>query len=567
MQGKRRSHVVPSALRFPAVLAATILVGGCGGKPWLVDIAPSVGLSFSYEVGDTTGRPFPQISAAGVALFDYDGDGDLDAYFPNGNHRLPMAEADPTSTDHLFRRDANGQFADVTAAAGLGDPYYSMGVATGDYDNDGDQDLYVTNYGPDQLYRNRGDGTFENVSAAAGIRIETWSVGAVFTDVDRDGFLDLFVTTYVDYDRNKGCTSPAGVPDWCGPASFHDLPDVLLHNNGDGTFTDVSRKAGILGVRASSLGVVADDYDADGWPDIFVANDGDPATLWHNNRDGTFTDVAVAWGAAVSAMGEPEAGMGIVSDDLNRDGGIDLVITHLVGEKTTLYRSLGPGAGFLDDSFATGIGAPSRARTGFGIVATDLELDGDLDVVVANGRVRSGQTLVEGSNLRPPLSELAEPKLAYLNDGKGMFTVFDDATCGACGLVEISRGLVPGDVDGDGDQDLLILNLAGPARLLENRAPRAGKWLAVRAVDPSLHRDALGARVTVRAGGREQARTIRSSMSYASAQEPIAHFGLGDVPAVESVEVRWPSGEFETFAPTCIDCTLTVRRGEGTAKP
>ncbi|MEO8083915.1 MAG: CRTAC1 family protein, partial [Ardenticatenales bacterium] len=532
-----------------------------------VDIAPAVGLDFSYEVGDASGHYFPQISAAGVAMFDYDGDGDLDIYFPNGNHTMPMPQADPTTTDHLFRREADGQYTDVTAAAGLGDTYFSMGVTTGDFDNDGHPDLYVSNFGPDQLYRNRGDGTFENVTASAGINVTTWSVGAVFTDVDRDGFLDLFVTTYVDYERSKQCTSPAGVPDWCGPSSFHDLPDVLLHNNGDGTFTDVSAAAGIRGVLGSSLGAIADDYDGDGWPDIFVANDGDPTTLWRNNHDGTFTDMSVAWGAAVSAMGEPEAGMGIVSDDLNGDGGIDLVVTHLTGEKTTYYKSLGPGAGFQDDSFAAGIGGPSRSVTGFGIVATDLELDGDLDLVVANGRVRSGQPLVKGVTLPPPLDRLAEPNMAYLNNGRGGFTILDNAVCGGCGLVDISRGLVPGDIDGDGDQDLLVLNLGAPARLFENRAPHAGKWLAVRALDPALHRDALGARVTVRAGGREQARTIRSSISYASAQEPIAHFGLGDVAGVDAVEVRWPSGEVESFAPSCIDCTLQVRRGEGTARP
>ncbi|MCC7019888.1 MAG: CRTAC1 family protein [Ardenticatenales bacterium] len=566
MSVRRRSNAAVAALSLGPALAAAILTTGCGGRqPWLVDIAPEAGLDFVYEIGDAGGFYFPQLSAAGVGLFDFDGDGDLDVYFANGNRRLPLFEADPTSSDRLFRREADGRYIDVTAASGLGDTYFSMGVATGDYDNDGDQDVFVSNLGPDQLYKNRGDGTFENATVSSRIDIASWSAGAVFTDVDRDGFLDLFVGQYVEYDRGKRCATATGVPDWCGPSSYRDLPDILLHNNGDGTFTDISAKAGIGGALGASLGVIADDFDADGWPDILVANDGDPNTLWHNNGNGTFVDAAVRWGAAVSALGEPEAGMGIVSDDLNADGTIDLLITHLVNEKTTFYRSLGAGAGFIDDSFAAGIGGPSRMLTGWGIAATDLELDGDLDIVVANGRVKRGQGVLPGAVPPPPLDELSEPKLAYLNDGSGHFTVLDPVLCGGCGLIESSRGLVPGDVDGDGDQDLLILNLGSPARLLENRAPRAGKWLAVRATDPALHRAALGARVTVRAAGRAQARTVRSSMGYASAQEPVAHFGLGDVAAVEAVEVRWPSGEAETFTASCVDCAIEVRRGEGMA--
>lgn len=570
MRGNRRSSALwagtPVGLALATVLCVTI--SGCGGRqPWLVDIAPNVGLDFTYETGSPDGHYFPQLAGAGVAMFDYDNDGDLDVYFPNGNRRLPSTEADPPSTDRLFRREADGRYADVTAASGLGDARFSMGVATGDYDNDGDQDLYVTNFGPDVLYRNKGDGTFENVTGAAGIDVPGWSVGAVFTDIDRDGYLDLFVAQYVQYDSSRQCATPSGVPDWCSPSAFPDVPDILLHNNRDGTFSDTSDAAGIRGALGSSLGAISDDFDGDGWPDILVANDGDPNTLWRNDGDGTFTEVGALWGAAVSAMGEPEAGMGIVSDDLNADGSIDLLITHLVNEKTTFYRSLGRGAGFVDDSFAAGIGAPSRMLTGFGIAASDLELDGDLDIVVANGRVKRGQAILPGASPAPPFDELAEPKLVYINDGSAHFTVLEDRTCGACGLIDISRGLVPGDIDGDGDQDFVVLNLAGPARLLENRAPRRGHWVAVRATDPALRRAAIGATVTVRAGGHAQARTIRASMGYASAQEPIAHFGLGDAAAIESVEVRWPSGSVEMFRPTCTDCTFEARRGEGTANP
>ncbi len=563
----RVGPLIAGARRRGALAGAALLataVAGCGGAgPWFVDVTADAGIDFRYHTrGDR--MLMPEINGGGVAVFDYDRDGDLDIYATNGNDRLPDTAPDPNHTDRLLRREADGRYTDVTAASGLGDPYFSMGVAIGDVDNDGDEDLLVTNYGPDRLYSNRGDGTFVDATAASGIDSPGWSSAAVFFDYDRDGWLDLFIGQYVRYNPDKGCTTPAGAPDFCGPSAFPDQPSRLYHNEGGGRFRDVTAAAGIDAVAFSALGVVADDLDDDGWIDLYVANDGDPNTLWHNQRDGTFVDAATTWGAAVNLSGEPEASMGLVADDLDADGRTDLFMTHLFEEKNTFYRALGPGLGFRDDSAAAGFAA-RRVWTGFGAVAADVDLDGDLDLAVANGRVRRDQPPVEGASAPPPWDALAEPNGVFLNDGRAGFEALDADRCGFCAPVEVSRGLVAADVDADGDLDLVVANVQSPLRLFENRAPRVGGWLAVRAVDPALRRDALGARVTLRGEGWARRRTVQSGVSYFSAQAPIVHLGLGRLAPPTAIDVRWPDGGEETFAVPCQDCAVVVRRGEGGA--
>ena len=576
-----RGLIVVLAVGLPAIAGGcndsastdkTAAVGRDDERPWLVDRTIESGIEFVNDAGATGNRLLPEIMGAGVGLFDYDGDGDLDVYLVNGNRSLRGAKAMGSSaseivTNRLYRQDADGRFTDVTASSGLGDGGFGMGLAVGDVDNDGDADVYVTNFGPDRLYLNGGDGTFEDVTVSAGIDVPGWSCSAAFFDYDRDGLLDLYVTQYVVFDPSKRCLNHSGEPIYCGPKAFAPVHDVLLRNTGQGRFVDVSEAAGIgIGaVAGAGLGVVCEDFNDDGWIDVYVANDADPNHLWVNRRDGTFEDLAVQLGAAYNLHGQPEAGMGVVADDLGNRGVYDLFVTHLVGETNTLYRRR--GAGFVDFTGPAGLGPSSQALTGFGTCAFDIELDGDLDLAVANGRVRRGP-LLSSANVGPTWNPLAEPNLVYLNDGSGRFDIAAEPAF--CQTTEISRGLAMGDIDGDGDLDLLLGNVESPARLYVNEGPRSGHWLIVRAVDPRWNRDALGARVTVEAGGRTLTRSIRRSAGYLSSHDPRAHFGFGEAEQVESLIVRWPDGTKERFGPPeynhgigCVDCVVELRRGEG----
>ncbi|MCC7020673.1 MAG: CRTAC1 family protein [Ardenticatenales bacterium] len=544
--------------------------------PWFVDIAPSANVPFAYHTGATGRLWMPEVMGGGVALFDYDADGDLDLYFTNGNDRLPQAVdaaegAGPT--DRLYRRDPDGRYTDVTAAAHIADNGYGMGVAAADYDNDGHVDLYVAAFGPDHLLHNQGDGTFADVSASAGITETQWSSAAAWLDYDRDGWLDLYVARYIAWRPDVPCQDRDGNADYCGPAAFADVRDMLWHNEGGARFTDATERAGIDRVTYAGLGVTVDDFDDDGWPDLFVANDGDPNVLWRNRGDGTFDNVAVPWGAAYNLTGEAEAGMGVVADDLTGDGQSDVVVTHLHAETNTFYARRTAGAGFDDLTLPSGLGLPSYPLTGFGIAAFDAELDGDLDIAIANGRVHRSLPALPGAAPAAPWDALAEPKLLQMNDGTGRFDTLDihhandDGSCGLCADIDIARGLAPGDLDSDGDLDLVVANIESPARLYDNRAPRQGHWLAVRAVDPRLKRDAIGARVIVDAGGRRHRRFVRTSGSYQSSVPATVHVGLGVATAVDGIAIWWPDGLEESFEVDCVDCAVELRRGEGVVAP
>jgi len=535
--------------------------GGIERPAWFTEVTETTGVDFRHESGADGKLYMPEIMGGGVALLDADGDGDLDLYLVNQNRQLPGTAASDRDRNRFYLQQEDGTFVDRTGPSGLGHGGHGMGVAVGDLDNDSDLDIYVTNLGPDVLYLNRGDGTFADVSAAAGIDVGGWSTSATFLDFDHDGFLDLYVARYVEWQPTKQCSSASGSRDYCGPTAFPPARDVLLRNNGDGTFSDVSAAAGIRGSAAAGLGVVSDDFNDDGWPDLYIANDGYANFLWTNRGDGTFVDEAVVQGAAYNMRGVPEAGMGVVAADFDNDGLSDLFMTHLDRETNTLYRNLGAGRGFSDLTEVVGLGLDSWNRTGFGTVAFDAELDGDLDLFVANGRVKMGEPLKECS-LGEPWDRLAETNLLYLNDGNGRF---EDGSADAgelCRRVEVTRGVALGDLDSDGDLDLVLSNIHGQARLYRNDAPRAGRALAVRVVDPRLGRDAIGARVRVTADGRSQVRTITRGGGYLSSSPPIAHFGLAHAAVVERIEVRWPDGSDETFHPEAGPALLLVR-GEG----
>ncbi len=529
---------------------------------WFVEITDEVGLRFVHDAA-VEGYRFEEATPPGCALFDYDGDGRLDLYLINGGaaHRDPAAAP---VTDRLFRQQSDGTFADVTEEAGVRESAYGMGCANGDYDNDGDQDLYVTNLGPDRLLRNNGDGTFSDVTDAAGIRNDLWAVSAAFFDYDRDGLLDLFVSNYVLDSGSARCYDNSGRPDYCGPESFPPSPDKLFHNEGGGRFRDVSVESGIASAPGPGLGVVCADFNRDGWDDVYVANDGAANFLWINRHDGTFEETAVVAGCAFNRDGDAEAGMGIAVGDADRDGWLDIFVTNLWNETNTFYHATGGGY-FADETDMRGLGMSSFNFTAFGTCFGDMDHDGDEDLMVANGAVKRRPWPSANVEAAEYWRLYAEQNLFYLNDGAGRFENVSADVGPICTRAEVSRALVFGDLDNDGDLDVVITNDGGPVRIFRNDVPKVGRWLIVRARDPALRRDALGAFVTVAAGGQTFQRTIVATAGYAAGREPVAHFGLGPVTRIEHVTVRWPDGSMERFDEVTLDAEVVLMRGTGTA--
>jgi len=511
------------------------------------DATGSAGIEFQHVSGATEERHLREVMGAGCALFDADGDGDLDAHLTQG-----------VGPNQLFENIGDGRFVNATEASGLGDTGYGMGVAIGDVEGDGDLDLYVANFGADHLYRNRGDGTFEDVTLAAGIDVGGWSTSVTFLDPDGDGQLDVWVTRYVRDDGFKRCTGGSGRPDYCNPKALPPERDVFLRNLGGWRFEDASAAAGLLRVPpAAGLGVLSFDVDRDGHQDVVVANDGYPNHIWLNGGDGSFREAAAELGAAYDLNGAAEAGMGIIAAELSGDDQLDLFLTHLSGETNTLYT--GGTLGFQDSSVHFGLGTPSVPYTGFGVAAFDADLDGDLDLAITNGRVLRA-TPHDGCVLGPPWDEYAQPNSFYENVGARF-----EPRPGAWSTphVEVSRGLAAGDVDGDGDIDLLCAQIDGPARLWLNETVRVGRWLSVHALDAG--RTALGAEVRLVSDASTQLRLVTRSSGYLSCSSPRAHFGVtGATP--ERVQVRWPDGTEEVFPVEGLERVLVVRRGEGSTQ-
>jgi hypothetical protein len=544
------------------LLLVLLILCRCNNPPsqsgLFTDITEQSNLQFVHDPGVDGTYFMPESLGSGAALFDYNNDGLLDIYLVNaGSHNKP----DTSVKDRLFEQQKDGTFLDVTEKAHLGDLGYGLGVAAGDIDNDGDLDLYVTNFGHDKLYRNNGDGTFANITDQAGITNSNWSASVIFVDYDLDGFLDIYVATYLQYNPATHCTDKAGRPEYCGPKGFAGLPDVLYHNNKNGTFTDVSMASNIASSSLKGLGVVSADFNHDSYPDIYVANDGEANHLWINQKNGTFRDEAMELGAAVNTTGQPEASMGVTAGDIDGDQDLDLFMTHLRDEKNTLYRNLG-AIGFQDDSWNTGLAAPSLPFTGFGTGFFDFDNDGDLDVAVVNGRIARGPLLIH-NKAAGYWDPYAETSLLFQNDGSGKFQNISNNAGSFCSAVENRRGLAFGDIDNDGDIDLLVTNDGGPARLYRNETNSENHWLLIRAIDNSQKRDAIGAIITVISSGKRFMRLVAPGYSYLSSNDPRVHFGLGSANRFDDIEVQWPGGVLEKFGGGKADQILTLIKGHG----
>jgi enediyne biosynthesis protein E4 len=546
--------------------------------PIFRDVARQAGLDFIHVNGASDERFLPEITGAGALFLDFDNDGWLDVFLVDGGSFADPAVA-RRARHRLYRNRGNGTFEDVTDASNIHHRHYGMGACAGDVDNDGLIDLYITNVGPNVLYRNLGGGRFAEVPGAGGADSALWSTSCAFVDIDRDGALDLFVVNYVDdaiaQNRFCGFAGPPAIRDYCHPLVYPPSANVLYRNDGTGRFEDVSVQAGIAPYRGNGLGVAVSDVDDDGWPDIFVANDSTPNFLFHNNKDGSFTEIAGLAGVAVASDGRPRAGMGTAFGDFSGTGHLGLVVTNHEAEMHSLFANLG-GRLFSDVTIPSGVGPATRPYVGFGVVFFDYDNDTRLDIAIVNGHVMAnvGQVRARGT--------LAQRKLLLRNAGDRFVDVTREAGPGFA-LEGVGRALAAGDVNNDGNLDLLVANNGGRPHLLLNEglAPRpvrrsfseggsgaeaagnAANALLVQVVGTTSNRSGIGTKLTLTTGGRRQVREVQSGSSYLAQNDLRAHFGMGQAERAERLEVRWPDGSTEVVEHLVANQLVTVRQGQG----
>ena len=525
-----------------------------------VDVAAAAGINFQHDNAASAEKYLIETMGSGCGWIDYDRNGLMDLYLVNGaatrlytpKHRLQSA---------LYRNNGDGTFTDVTAKSGVGaEGLFGMGIAVGDYDNDGFPDLFVLGYGRCILYHNNGDGTFTDATANAGVENSgRWGSSAAWFDYDNDGRLDLVIANYVDWapDNNFWCGDHGpGLRSYCHPDNYHGQAPTLYHNNGDGTFTDVSLRSGVGAKPGNGLGVVTFDYDDDGWQDIFIANDSMPNFLFHNNRDGTFREVGYTAGVAVSMDGTSEAGMGVDAADASGKGRMDLMVTHLDSQLARFYQNMGAGV-FDDATLRSKISYATFHMSGFGTRFMDYDNDGWRDVFMADGHILD--------NIERYRTEVryAEPKLMFRNNGRGIFENVSGRLGADFQLPRVSRGAAIGDYDNDGDLDILVNNNGGAPQLLRNDGGNANHWLEIFLIGTKSNRDGVGARVKLTAGDLTLYEQRKGGMSYQSAQDPRLHFGLGARASVDALEIIWPSGAVTKLAGIKSDQILAVKEGEG----
>ncbi len=575
------SQRVSQRMKGIGVVFLTGVLVGCGGggdtassqkhdrapiasveqSDWFQEIAFSSGIKFAHQSGHRERFYIPEIVTGGVALFDFDNDGNLDIYFVQGGSLRDAHDSStlPTSGpgNQLYHNRGNGSFEKVTEGSGADDRGYGIGVTTGDFNNDGATDLYITNLGRNTLLRNEGDGTFEDVTETAGVGDSGFGSSAAFLDYDHDGDLDLFVLNYLIWspETEKDCFNSIGQPDYCSPKAYNaPAIDVLYRNEGDGTFTNVTDAAGISSAFGTGLGVVCGDFTGDGWVDIFVANDGKSDQLWVNLGNGRFEDHGLLLGCAMDQEGKAKAGMGVTAADIDNDGHLDLLVGNLTRETDSFF--LNEGGYFNDSTAKAGLGALSRVFTRFGLAWQDFNNDGWLDLYQANGRVAME------SNTPDPDDPFAEPNLLY-QGGEGIR--FEEVLPRGGTkqlLVGTSRAAAFGDLDNDGGIDIVVMNRDAAPYVLQNIVADRGNWLTVRVLE-AHGRDALGATVSIQSGGHTLRQDVRTAYSYCAANDSRVHFGLGEDQEIDSLMVLWVDGTRERFAVSGINQIMTVHQGSG----
>jgi len=524
------------------------------------DVTAKSGIRFQHRASRTSRKYLPESMGAGVAIFDYDNDGWLDLFFVNGaklQDPMPRGsspdKSDPRYWNRLYHNNRDGTFTDITEKAGLQGRLYGMGVATGDYDNDGNVDLLVTNLGGNILYHNNGDGTFTDVTAKAGVGGSGWCTGACFVDYDRDGSLDLMVSRYVQWDFSEvycGEHRP-GYRAYCHPDQFEPITHFMFHNNGDGTFTDLSKKCGIASSPGKGLGVAIDDFDGDGWPDIFVANDSVAEQLFRNNHEGTFTEVALISGLGYDQNGHAFAGMGADFGDYKNTGWPSVFVNALANQKYKLFRN--DKGTFEDVTDSIGLGASTLSHSGWGAKWIDYDNDGWLDLFVAQGHVMDNIQLTE------PSLRYLEPPLLLRND-QGRFSNVSPQSGSIFTTPIAARGAAFGDLDNDGRVDVAINCNDGPAIILHNRVGNGNHWLILNLTGTSSNRDAIGSKIRlVTESGQQQTRFLSTAGSYLAASDKRAHFGLGSSKKIRLIEITWPSGIVQRLESVSADQILQVK--------
>ena len=532
------------------------MIRGQSNELRFTDVTQKAGITFKH-ISSPEKKYIVESMSGGLALIDYDNDGYQDIYFVN-SLTVDLMKSRTKTKSVLYRNNGDGTFTDVTDKAGVGDIGWGMGAAVGDYNNDGFDDLYVTCYGPNHLLKNNGNGTFTDVTQTAGVDDKRWSAGAAFVDYDNDGKLDLFVSNYVafdfshppDFGKGRLCQYK-GIPVQCGPRGLPGDGDSLFHNNGDGTFEDVTKKAGVSDPDGYyGMGVICSDFDQDGLVDIFVANDSVPNFLYHNNGDGTFKEIGFTSGTAVNENGSEQGSMGVTVGDYDHDGRFDLFVTNFDDDYNTLYHNDGPNA-FTDVSYAAKVAAVSLPYVGWGTKFFDYDNDGWVDLFVANGHVY------------PQIPTYRQRNLVHHNNRDGTFTEVA-AQLGAPFLEKgVARGAVFGDLDNDGDVDIVINNLDGAAQVLRNDGGNASNSVLIKTVGVKSNRDGIGARLKVVSGDLAQVDEVRSADSYISQSDLRLHFGLEKKTKIDLIEVRWPSGTVDKITNINANKILTIKEGQG----
>lgn len=530
------------------------------GPAWFADATDEWGITFTHDAGKLDDYWMPRINGSGVAIFDCDGDDKLDLYFLN------FGGPESKSVNRLYRNLGGSKFQDITEGSGLSIAGHNTGVIVGDVDNDGRPDVVVTQYNGVKLFRNLGSGKFADVTAESGLKNPLWATSANLFDYDRDGWLDLVIVNYVDYNASLNCPDQAGRKEYCGPHLFPHTVSKLFRNlgskDGQPKLEDVTVKAGLAAAPGPGLGAYCADFNGDGWPDIFIANDLKANHLWINQKNGTFKEEAFTRGIALDAMGQAQSGMGIAAGDADNDGLFDIYVTHLGSEKNTLWTQ-GPKRGeFTDRTARSGLLASSWRGTGWGTVFCDFDRDGWLDLTVANGSV-SRSTEDPEHALGEHFSRYGQRNQVFKNDRTGKFTDVSKDNPALCEKKNTSRGLAIGDLDGDGAPDLVITNIAHRARVYRNIANPSGRSIRVRAIDPRLSRDAYGAEVTLVAGTLKQFRIVNPGDSFQSCSDSALYFGLGENAMYDSISVLWPDGLRESFPGGNAGGTRILKRSDG----